>query len=91
MPNHRRTSERVKEVVTRALKLNVKPEEIPDDEPLFGDGLGGASIAVLEVICAIEEEFAIEITDDELRMDLFSTVESVVEYVAAKTKSSGRS
>ena len=43
--------QRVKEAVVRALDLQVTPAEMPDDEVLFGGGLGASSIAVMEVHC----------------------------------------
>ena len=41
---------RAKEVIVRALGLQVDPEEIPDDEAIFGDGIGADSTATLEAV-----------------------------------------
>ena len=38
----------IKEAIVRSLRLPMKPEEIGNDMPLFGEGLGLDSIDVLE-------------------------------------------
>ena len=74
---------RVKRTIAVTLGLDVDPEEIPDDEPLFGEG-GASSIASLELIAALEEEFGFEIDDEELRIELFETSDAIVDFVVAK-------
>ncbi len=75
---------RAKQTVVSALKLHVEPDEISDGEALFGDGVGAASIAALEVVFAIEEEFGFEVDDEELRMELFESIDSIVDYIEGK-------
>lgn len=76
--------QRVKQTIVRALQLDVEPERLPDDEALFGDGLAIDSIATLEIIFAIEAEFGIVVDDDDLRVELFASVRSLVDYVEAR-------
>ena len=83
MPEREETRKRVKRTIAAALGLDVDPEEIPDGEPLFGDG-GSSSIASLELIAALEEEFGFEIDDEELRLELFETCDAIVDFVTAK-------
>ncbi len=75
---------RVKQTIVRALQLDVEPERLPDDETLFGEGLAIDSIATLEIIFAIEAEFGIDVDDDDLRVELFASVRSLVDYVEAR-------
>ena len=75
---------RVKQTVVGALQLEVSAEEIPDNEILFGGGLGVNSIAIMEVIVALEKEFVFEADDDELRIELFDSIESIVGYVKGR-------
>ena len=42
------------------------------------------SIATLEIIFAIEAEFSIVVDDDDLRVELFASVRSLVGYVEAR-------
>ena len=77
---------RVKQTIVRALELQVDPEDIADDEVLFGEGLGLDSTATLEIVFALEEEFSIEVDDDDLQVELFSSVSSLVEYVETRLR-----
>ena len=80
MDKTERVATRVKTLLVQVLQIDIDPEDIADDEPLFGDGLDADSMLALELISAIEEAFGIEVTDDELRVEMF-------EYVEGKTLS----
>jgi len=80
MDKTERVATRVKTLLVQVLQIDIDPEDIADDEPLFGDGLDADSMLSLELISAIEEAFGIEVTDDELRVEMF-------EYVEGKTLS----
>lgn len=77
-------AERVKRTIVRSLGLEIAPEELGEDEVLYGSGLGADSVATLEVVFALEAEFGIEVEDGELRVELFATVQSLVDYVEGK-------
>ena len=81
-----KVSERVKQTIIRSLRLEITPEELADNEVLFGSGLGADSETTLEVVFALEAEFDIEVEDEELRVELFATVQSLVDYVERKLK-----
>lgn len=72
---------RVKEVIIRKLSLDVTPEEIGDDDPLFDGGLGLNSMATIEIIVGLEEEFEIQVPDEDLRVELFDSVKTMADYV----------
>ena len=72
---------RVKQVIIRTLSLEVDAEEIDDEDTLFGGGLGLNSMATIEIIVGIEEEFGIEVPDEELRVELFDSVQAMADYV----------
>lgn len=75
----------IKHLIVAALGLDVDPTEIPDDEALFG-GMELDSMATLEIVAAIEEEFGITVEDDELTVELFGSVETLAEYVTGKQR-----
>jgi acyl carrier protein len=79
----------VKQVIVRALDLAVPAEEIGDDEVLFGVGLGADSLAALQILFALEEEFDLRVEDEELRVELFESVRSLTEYVERRAGPSG--
>ena len=72
---------RVKQVIIRKLSLEVDPDEIGDDDQLFGGGMGLNSMATIEIIVGLEEEFEIEVPDEDLRVELFDSVKTMADYV----------
>ncbi len=74
-------AQRVKKALVQGLQLKINPEDIADDESLFGEGLGADSIAALEIVFALEEEFGFEVEDEDLRIDLFDSVRSLTSYI----------
>jgi len=57
----------LKEMIIETLKLeDVTAEEIGNDSPLFGDGLGLDSIDALELVVAIEKHFDVIIEDEDV-------------------------
>ena len=72
---------RVKQVIIRTLSLEVTPEEIDDEDALFGGGLGLNSMATIELIVGLEEAFDLEVPDEDLRVELFESVKTMVDYV----------
>ena len=74
----------VKSVIINSLELDIAPDEMDDNDPLFGEGLGGNSMALVEVIVGLEKAFEIEISDEELIMDVFETVNSIAEFIKSK-------
>ncbi|MDP2924311.1 MAG: acyl carrier protein [Candidatus Omnitrophota bacterium] len=73
--------EKVKEII--AEQLGVKKEEIKP-ESSFIDDLGADSLDTVEVVMALEEEFGIEIPDEEA--EKITTVGEAVKYIDAKAK-----
>ena len=61
----KRIAARVKETLVRRIDLDRGADEIPDDCPLFGTGLGLDSIDALEIVVAVEGEFGIRVEDSE--------------------------
>ncbi len=77
-------AQRVKQALVRGLQLKVNPEDIADDESLFGEGLDADSIAALEIVFALEEEFGFEVEDEDLRVDLFDSVRTLTSYIEGR-------
>lgn len=79
--------DRIRRLLIDKLRLeNVRPEDIQDDTPLFGEGLGLDSIDALELVVAVEKEFGIKITDEEVGVKAFQNVNSLAAFLSEKTK-----
>ena len=74
--------ERIKSVVSE--QLDVKPEEIKP-ESLFIDDLGADSLDLIELVMALEENFAIEIPDGDA--EKLQRIKDVIKYLEKKDKS----
>jgi len=75
---------KIKQMLVRQLKLQVKPEEIEDEAPLFGNGLGLDSIDVLEVVASIEKEFGVSIKSQEEGERVLKSVRSIGDFIREK-------
>ncbi len=71
--------ERVKKVTVE--ELSVKAEEVVESAS-FTEDLGADSLDVVELVMALEDEFGIEIPDDEVGE--IKTVGNAVEYIQKK-------
>jgi acyl carrier protein len=75
----------LKSKIIEALKLqDVTPEQIDDDAPLFGTGLGLDSIDALELVVLLEKEYGIVIKDIEEGRPAFRSVRTLADFIAAK-------
>ena len=74
------TFERVKKIVKE--QLGVEEDEIQMSST-FVDDLGADSLDIVELIMAFEEEFNIEIHDEQA--EKIKTVEDVVKYIDGET------
>lgn len=58
------------------------PDEIDENAPLFGDGLGLDSIDALELAVIMDKRYAIKIkAGDELNDKIFSTPRALANYI----------
>jgi len=60
-------------------------EDIKDDTPLFGDGIGLDSIDALEIIVMLDREFNIKISNPEEGSKIFQTVNTIAEFIEKQT------
>jgi len=74
----------LKKIIAEQLDVNIKREEISEDAPLFEEGLGLDSIAIVEFITLIEEQFDFEFEEDELEMERFKDIRTVAGFISAR-------
>lgn len=73
----------VKQEIIEALNLeDITPEEIDNDAPLFGSGLGLDSIDALELIVLIERKYGIKLKDPSKGKEVFQSVNVMAKYIA---------
>jgi acyl carrier protein len=71
------------QVVTFLNLVSVKPEDIRDDQPLFGEdeGLGLDSIDSLELIVLLNREYGIVIRDPKEGRKILVDINTMAEYI----------
>jgi acyl carrier protein len=73
--------DKVREIIVE--QLGVSPEEVVP-EASFIDDLGADSLDIVELVMAIEEEFALEIPDDDA--EKIQTIQDAISYVEERVK-----
>jgi acyl carrier protein len=76
----------IKLAIVRSLRLPIAADEIGDDVPLFGEGLGLDSIDVLELVLELERSFGVSISDEATGARVLRTVNTIAEFVEANRK-----
>lgn len=72
----------LKQLIIEALNLEgMQPDEIGDDMPLFGEGLGLDSVDALELVVAMEKHYDMKIKSDEIQPEAFRDVRSLLAWV----------
>jgi len=66
---------------------DITPEQIDDDAPLFGEGLGLDSIDALELVVMLEKHYRIVIKDIEEGRPAFHSVRTLMAFLEAKQAS----
>jgi acyl carrier protein len=84
--NHRRMTmadvdAKVKKIISEQLGV---PEADVKPEASFVNDLGADSLDTVELVMALEEEFGIEIPDEDA--EKIGTVQNAIEYIKAKAK-----
>lgn len=73
----------LKKQIIEALSLeDMKPEDIDDDAPLFGDGLGLDSIDALELIVLMEKQYGIRLNNPADGKAILASVNTMAHHIA---------
>jgi acyl carrier protein len=78
--------EDVKAVVVATLDLEDRADDLVPDTRLLGDLPELDSIAVVELLVALQDRFGIEIEDDEVVGDIFETLGQLTAFIDAKVR-----
>lgn len=72
----------LKDEIIKTLNLEeVRPEDIDENAPLFGEGLGLDSIDALELIVLMEKNYGIKLQDPNQGKEIFKSIVTMAEYV----------
>jgi acyl carrier protein len=75
-------------LLVEALNLDIAPETIDPEAPLYGEGLGLDSIDILEVALVVSQRYGFQMrSDDEDNVRIFKSLASLAEHIGAQRKS----
>jgi acyl carrier protein len=74
-------------LLVEALNLDIAPESIEPEAPLYGEGLGLDSIDILEVALVVSQRYGFQLrSDDDDNVRIFKSLASLADHVAANRK-----
>ena len=80
-------AEKLKRLIIERLEIeDVNAEDIPDDSPIFGEGLGLDSLSALDLVVLLEGEFGIKISNPAEAKEIFQTIDTLVTYILENGK-----
>ena len=75
----------IADLMVQTLNLDIAPDVINPDEPLYDSGLGLNSIDVLEVALLVSKKYGVELkANSEANNDIFKSLRNLTKYVIAK-------
>lgn len=77
--------QRVRAIIAKHLEIDLNDAK---PEASFINDLGADSLAIVELVLAFEEEFEIDIPDDET--ERIRTVQDAVDYISSRAQGGGR-
>ena len=78
-------TQELKARIIELLRLqDITPEQIDNDAPLFGTGLGLDSIDALELVVMLEKHYGIVIKDIEEGRPAFQSVRTLAEFIRTR-------
>ena len=77
--------DRIREVLRETLQIDVRADQLTERSRLLGAIPEFDSVAVVNVIMALEKEYGVKIPDRELSADVFETMGSLIGFISRKT------
>ncbi len=71
-------------LIVSGLNLDINPDDIQPDAPLYGEGLGLDSIDILEVALVVSKHFGFQLRSDNAdNVRIFSSLANLTRHIAA--------
>jgi acyl carrier protein len=74
------------EIIDQLNLEDVKKEDIDNDAPLFGEGLGLDSIDALELIVLLEKNYGIKVANPADGKKIFQSIRTMAQYIQDNKK-----
>lgn len=82
MDNTTAIKQDIRRLMVENLMLQISPEEIGDDQPLFGPGsVGLDSVDALQLVVALDKTYGLKIADPEAARRILQSVNTIADAV----------
>lgn len=72
----------IKVLIIEATQIpDTRPEDIIDDAPLFGEGLGLDSIDSLEIVLALQQKYNVMMDDQNLARVILQSIDTIADFI----------
>ena len=68
-------------LIDRLNLVDLTPDDIVNDAPLFGEGLGLDSIDALEIIVMLDNDYGIRLANPDEGKQIFYSIDSLAGYI----------
>jgi len=73
---------KLKELLISNLNIeSVTPDQIKDDDALFGEGLGLDSLDAVEIVVILQRHFGVQVKDMEKGREIFRSINTLANYI----------
>ena len=81
---------RLKKMIIEELRLpDLTPDDIEDDAPLFGEGIGLDSLDAVELVVLVQKQFGVQIADMDEGRAAFQSINTLAAFIEGRLPQAG--
>ena len=74
-------------LLVEALNLDISPDSVDPQAPIYGEGLGLDSIDILEVALVVSKRYGFQLrSDDEDNVKIFTSLATLADHISTQRK-----
>jgi acyl carrier protein len=81
LSNYDDTLNRIRQLLAKRFRLNMKPEELTPETPLFSVGVGLTSLEGMDLLLELEKQFKVKISDPDWWIEESPTLDTATRHI----------